>query len=267
MADPAQRGGFVPLQRRFEFSVPGAVAVVPHDGFVGVRAGRVLDAILAGCRGLAHGIVRILQRQDLFTLNLMQTQFRRFRTSGWQGLLLITAQVGIPIAGLPVVEFDRLETVDERDHFFGQHFAKFTHGNRTADGKHAQLQQRVHGADQMLDRLGGLPLRPLDDAFKHFVEKLIRHVRHHHFAQHGYERRDDERRGLEDGRGNVDEGIPQRPARFAVDAGRRDGNDPRIIEDLVHFALVQVLPEVRTDQRRIQLQVGPFERFVAPDRF
>ncbi|MNK97764.1 hypothetical protein D3C87_1181110 [compost metagenome] len=46
-ADTVQHGGLVPTQRLVEFGLPGAAAVVPQLWFVGVRAGGVVDAMLA----------------------------------------------------------------------------------------------------------------------------------------------------------------------------------------------------------------------------
>ncbi|MNV38581.1 hypothetical protein D3C71_1301410 [compost metagenome] len=60
-ADTVQHGGLVPAQRLVEFGLPGAGAVVPQLWFVGVRAGGVVDAVLADDGVLADGVVFAFQ--------------------------------------------------------------------------------------------------------------------------------------------------------------------------------------------------------------
>ncbi|MCO8314101.1 hypothetical protein NHU87_26015 [Pseudomonas mandelii] len=168
---------------------------------------------------------------------------------------------------MPIGQFDWLEAVDEGDDLFGQYLAKLACANRAADCKRPQLDQRFHGAHEMLKGLGGPALRPFDDPFEGFVEQLIGHVRHHRFPQHGHERCHDERRGLKNRRSNVDQRIPEGPTGSLVDVCRRDSDGFGVIQDFVEFGLIQVLPQIVVERREGRLQVGPVKGRFPPGGF
>ncbi|VVN41225.1 hypothetical protein PS624_05426 [Pseudomonas fluorescens] len=159
-----------------------------------------------------------------------------------------------------------MRLVDGSDHSLRQIVAKLGSANRTTNGESAELDQRLDCAHQVFERFGFTPLRPFDDAFERFVEKLIGHVRHHRFAQNRHEWRDDQCGGLRNRGDDVDHRIPEGPACLLVHRCGGNGNDLSVIEDLVQSGLVEVLPQIVGERLEPRLQIGALDRRFTPCR-
>ncbi|MNL50838.1 hypothetical protein D3C87_1738880 [compost metagenome] len=87
--------------------MPGAGGIVFEHGFIGISAGRVVDATLTRYRGRvrADGVAFVFQAEQHFVLVPMQPQGIRFRVSRKYSKIFVDAEVRLPVPGFAVRSF------------------------------------------------------------------------------------------------------------------------------------------------------------------
>ncbi|MNL07460.1 hypothetical protein D3C87_1281350 [compost metagenome] len=146
------------------------------------------------------------------------------------------------VANISVRFFCRVETVEELNDFPRQQRSKFAGDNGATCCKCPQLHRSFNDPHEVPESLASLSLRPVDHAFEGFIEHLVGHVGQHYFTEERHEWQGNERRCVEQCRGNFREGIPKRPSGFLVDRCGGDRNHACIVEDLVELALIEMRP-------------------------
>ena len=120
--------------------------------------------------------------------------------------------------------------------------------------------------------MGQVTFSQVDDSLDNLIGDLIRGIGQHQHAQLGNEGHGHQHRQIEHVRQDFFQIVPPCPAGHAVGVFGGYRNLPGIVENLVEFLLVEVLPQVTgkacfailLNRRYAKLQVGMIHRRIAP---
>ena len=183
MPKTAQQLRALPRARAFALMGHGAVAVQLQAWPVGVRAFGVDHAVRFAERVVLHLQVLAAEGQQGFALVLMQTRGRGHRAVGDRAFLGERADVRVPQPPCAVGPLDRDQAFDK-----GREFEPRQLTDAAARRKQGELQHAVGHPRHMFPGFGAQALGPIDEAFEHLVQDLVRAVDQHQFAEHRHER-------------------------------------------------------------------------------
>ena len=254
--ESAQEPNLFPLDRAFDFALPGARPVVLDLRCIGIGASRVLHAKPSAERILGNDVLLALQVQDFFALMRIQPGLIRPCAGGQFQRVPIRHEIRVPHFHPAIRQRHRFEVVDKRRRLdrgcaLGQHMPR------------AHQRQLGKVEDHAVDVRAGLFLvavTPVFNALGKLCEQLADHHAEHHLADARHQHHGE----IEDVPADLQITDQTVPAAFGIFIVSGHCDESCISERLVPFAPIQVRPEIALNRHGDRLGLRIFNRRLPP---